>query len=246
MEGQQDAYSPPQGTLIEAATVYNEPKFLALSGRIGRLRYLAYGMGLAFIFYAALLIALIPLGGLFAAGASSSFLALAVMAVLYIPLLVFSWGFMVRRLNDLDRSGWFSLLMFIPLVNFFVALYLIFGRGTDGVNNYGAPPPPNTGGVIVLSCLLPAIFIVGIVAAIALPAYQTYVMRAKAAQQSSEYTQPADDANSSSEATGQTVEQEQPAAESADADSAETSDDATTEDETSTEDNTTDNSKTTL
>jgi Tfp pilus assembly major pilin PilA len=49
------------------------------------------------------------------------------------------------------------------------------------------PPPnrltlPNTRAVKILAWVFPAFFVLGIVAAIALPAYQQYVMRAKAAQ----------------------------------------------------------------
>jgi uncharacterized membrane protein YhaH (DUF805 family) len=37
----------------------------------------------------------------------------------------------IRRLHDMDKSGWYLLLAFIPLVNFFVLLWLLFWPGTD-------------------------------------------------------------------------------------------------------------------
>lgn len=46
----------------------------------------------------------------------------------------------VKRLHDLDKSGWLVLLMFIPLVNFVFGLYLLFADGTVGPNQYGADP----------------------------------------------------------------------------------------------------------
>jgi Tfp pilus assembly protein PilE len=55
--------------------------------------------------------------------------------------------------------------------------------GTDGPNRFSTPPPPNTTGAVVLALIIPLIFILGIVAAIALPAYQQYVNRAHATQQ---------------------------------------------------------------
>lgn len=218
----QNAYSPPQGDLTnQQAVAFNEPKFLSLSGRIGRLRYLAYGSGLMLIFYAALAALLGVFGvSMLAGGGSGGVIAIVIMVLLYIPLIVFSWGYMVRRLNDLDKSGWLSLLMLVPLVNIGMALYLLFGRGTEGNNNYGAPPPPNTTGVIVLSCVLPAIAIIGMLAAIALPAYQSYVMRSQAAQfeQSNDYAEPAtDEAAPADEATDEAATDEAAgAAESAD------------------------------
>jgi uncharacterized membrane protein YhaH (DUF805 family) len=45
----------------------------------------------------------------------------------------------IKRLHDLDKSGWLYLLGIIPIVSFFFALYLIFFKGTDGNNKYGAP-----------------------------------------------------------------------------------------------------------
>ncbi|MCO5222871.1 MAG: DUF805 domain-containing protein [Thermomicrobiales bacterium] len=45
----------------------------------------------------------------------------------------------IKRLHDLDKSGWLYLLGIIPIVSFFFALYLIFFKGTEGDNQYGSP-----------------------------------------------------------------------------------------------------------
>jgi hypothetical protein len=73
-----------------------------------------------------------------------------------------------------------------------VAFVWLLKSGTPGENRYGAPPPPNGTGVIVAAWLTLGIpVIVGILAAISLPAYQNYVMRAKAAQMQQQQSQPA-------------------------------------------------------
>lgn len=46
----------------------------------------------------------------------------------------------VRRLHDLDKSGWWLLIMFIPFVGFLFQLYMFFAKGTYGANTYGADP----------------------------------------------------------------------------------------------------------
>lgn len=46
----------------------------------------------------------------------------------------------VRRLHDLDKCGWWMLLLFVPLVNLFFCLYLLFFKGTEGPNEYGDDP----------------------------------------------------------------------------------------------------------
>ena len=63
-----------------------------------------------------------------------------------------------------------------------LALIWIFKSGTKGRNRFGAPPPPNGMGVLIGAWLLPVITVLGILAAVALPAYQGYTTRAKAAQ----------------------------------------------------------------
>lgn len=46
----------------------------------------------------------------------------------------------VKRLHDLDKSGWLYLLVLVPVVNFVFALYLLFADGTVGPNQYGDDP----------------------------------------------------------------------------------------------------------
>jgi uncharacterized membrane protein YhaH (DUF805 family) len=47
----------------------------------------------------------------------------------------------VRRLHDLDRSGWFILLNFVPFVGQIVLIVWYCGPGTKGPNRFGPEPP---------------------------------------------------------------------------------------------------------
>ena len=46
----------------------------------------------------------------------------------------------VRRLHDIDRSGWWLLLWFIPLVGMIVLIVWACKRGTPGHNRFGPDP----------------------------------------------------------------------------------------------------------
>jgi uncharacterized membrane protein YhaH (DUF805 family) len=46
----------------------------------------------------------------------------------------------VRRLHDQNQSGWFCLLMLLPLAVFIIAPLLLFLGGTRGDNLYGPAP----------------------------------------------------------------------------------------------------------
>ena len=48
----------------------------------------------------------------------------------------------VRRFHDQDKSGWFVLLGFIPLVGGIIVLVFMCLEGTSGPNSYG-PDPKN-------------------------------------------------------------------------------------------------------
>lgn len=179
-------YSMPQSELTEP--VGNEsymPKFFSLDGRIGRLRYWAYSIGAGLLMMP---IMILVMGAGFLTGTVADSGTGGGLGGLLGALIGYGISFAVtiilarRRLNDLGKTGWLGLLMLIPLVNFFFALWLLFGPGDAQANEYGPPPGPNSTGVKVLAWILPIIFFVGIIAAVAIPAYSDYTAKARAAQ----------------------------------------------------------------
>lgn len=46
----------------------------------------------------------------------------------------------IRRLHDVDKSGWFLLLAFIPLIGALVLLFWYVQEGTKGTNKFGPEP----------------------------------------------------------------------------------------------------------
>ena len=46
----------------------------------------------------------------------------------------------VKRLHDLDMSGWHILGMIIPIWNIYLGLKMLFVRGTPGPNRFGPDP----------------------------------------------------------------------------------------------------------
>jgi uncharacterized membrane protein YhaH (DUF805 family) len=46
----------------------------------------------------------------------------------------------VRRLHDIDRSGWWLLLWFIPLIGWIVVIVWLCRRGSDQPNRFGPNP----------------------------------------------------------------------------------------------------------
>lgn len=53
----------------------------------------------------------------------------------------------VRRLQDINKSGWFVLIAFIPIIGVLILLYWSLLEGTKGENQYG--PDPKAAGEVV-------------------------------------------------------------------------------------------------
>ena len=60
--------------------------------------------------------------------------------VLMIPGIIIEFSLNIRRLHDLDASGWYCLLGFIPIADVVYLLFLFFKSGTDGPNRFGEDP----------------------------------------------------------------------------------------------------------
>jgi uncharacterized membrane protein YhaH (DUF805 family)/Tfp pilus assembly major pilin PilA len=166
-------YAAPQTNVTRgdsAVEHYGEVKLFSASGRIGRVRYLAYSIGLSIIVLASAGI----LAGL-AALIGGEGAVIAVVAIGYLVMLVIQFLPAIQRSHDMNVTGWLSLIQLVP----FGPLVFLFAPGTPGENTYGNPPPPNSVGVILVACLMPFFAVGGILAAIAVPAYQDYTIRAQ-------------------------------------------------------------------
>ncbi|HTH98017.1 MAG TPA: DUF805 domain-containing protein [Stellaceae bacterium] len=64
----------------------------------------------------------------------------AVMALAEVALLLPILGLQVRRLHDVNKSGWWLLLLFIPVVGGIVLLIFYCLKGTSGPNRFGDDP----------------------------------------------------------------------------------------------------------
>lgn len=113
----------------EVQELIDDLKSFSFSGRMNRLKYWKYRiMILVFCYALDFIMGLI------------CYEALIVSSLVGIVISVMSFPFEVRRLHDLDLSGWFMLIYTIPFVNIFFALYVGFFKGTDGPNKYGPDP----------------------------------------------------------------------------------------------------------
>jgi uncharacterized membrane protein YhaH (DUF805 family) len=64
-----------------------------------------------------------------------------VQAIVSLGLLLPSLAVAIRRLHDLDRSGWWMLLCFVPIANIVLIVWFCM-RGTMGPNRFGPDPLP--------------------------------------------------------------------------------------------------------
>lgn len=161
-------YAPPRASVGEQMATFATLKPFGVEGRIGRLRFLAWSMVLSLVTIA--VVAVFALVGLALVSSDSTaglivggFLAFILCIVFLIASIMIS----VQRLHDLGWSGWLWLLNLVPFVGSFFPIVLLAMPGNHSANRYGAPPPPNSTAVKVLSSLWLVLIVVTIVGAMA-------------------------------------------------------------------------------
>jgi uncharacterized membrane protein YhaH (DUF805 family) len=122
--------------------VHPPERWFLVHGRIRRSTWIARVFGVGFALFLSLfgVIALLPreadaarpIVGLVAGASVLGFLAFRIVQD-------------VKRLHDLGRSGLWVLCAFIPAVNFFYVVFLIFADGQPFTNEFG-PDPKGRGG----------------------------------------------------------------------------------------------------
>ena len=68
-------------------------------------------------------------------GSFFNLLSFAYTCAVFLP----SVGIAVRRLHDINKSGWFLLLPFVPIIGLVYVIYLLAKPGDVGDNQYGSP-----------------------------------------------------------------------------------------------------------
>ncbi|WP_051951948.1 DUF805 domain-containing protein [Actinacidiphila yeochonensis] len=105
-------------------------KYAVFSGRATRQEYWMYVLVNVCV-YGVLLVLL---------GLSGSEVAASLFALYWLAVLVPTLAVHVRRLHDTNRSGWFLLLSFVPLVGGILMLVFMCGASYQGPNSHGPGP----------------------------------------------------------------------------------------------------------
>jgi uncharacterized membrane protein YhaH (DUF805 family) len=158
-------YAPPRAAVGEALPEFGSLKAFSFEGRIGRLRYLAWTMVLMLVTLGIGAVLSVFGLALISTDSSAGLILGGLLAFILIVALGFvSIQFSVQRLHDIGWSGWLWLLTLVPFVGSFFPFVMMIMPGNSGANRYGAPPPPNSTAVKVLSALwlvLVAILFIG-------------------------------------------------------------------------------------
>jgi uncharacterized membrane protein YhaH (DUF805 family) len=166
-----DPYQAPGAQVYDvAAEGTDETNPFSPSGRFGRLSYIAWNTLVGVLFN---IITGIFVGGITAiqegavAGGGMILLLVLLVAVLVVYVL-----FGIRRLHDFNASGWWLLLMLVPVVGIILGLVMLFKAGTIGANNFGpARITPAWEKVVGIIGIVLFLGLVGIIAAILLPMF---------------------------------------------------------------------------
>jgi uncharacterized membrane protein YhaH (DUF805 family) len=117
-------------------------KYAVFSGRSRRKEY--WYFVLFNIIVSIVLVGIDALLGTFSSASNIGLLSGIYSLAVLIPTLAVT----VRRLHDIDRSGWWILIGLVPLIGAIVLLVFALLEGTPGSNRYGSNPKEATARVV--------------------------------------------------------------------------------------------------
>ena len=194
-------------------------------GRFGRLSYIAWLFITSMLYSCALFIVVgVAAVAMLSTGAgfdpstlmmtSLGMFTLVLFALTVIVFTVASICICVRRLHDLNKSGWWWLLFLIPIVNIFFGIYILVAKGTAGPNNYGPQRPTEQTEKLlgIFYSIILALFIIayGAIAvwAISMQGQMPYSQIESYEHQVTEYSSHKDHESSSVDQTEESIETE--------------------------------------
>ena len=112
-------------------------RYTDFQGRSSRAEYWWAYLGL-------ILIIIVPyiLVGIFASMGITAIAGLIglLLLIFYLAIIIPSIAIVVRRLHDLDKSGWWYFIALVPLIGGLLLLWWFCQPGTKGPNTYGDDP----------------------------------------------------------------------------------------------------------
>lgn len=99
--------------------------YLKWDGRISRKTYWIYSIPIAVI---------VLLSGMLSE-LNDVRLSLVILSLVFYPAIMIN----IKRAHDRNKSGWFTILLFIPLISIWPMIELGFVKGSDAANKYGEP-----------------------------------------------------------------------------------------------------------
>ncbi|MEN3977285.1 DUF805 domain-containing protein [Emcibacter sp. SYSU 3D8] len=108
-----------------------QQKYADFTGRAPRSEYWWWVLAYMIVYIGAAIVGSIL-------GRIGNFLPMLVVLAVIVPTIAVG----VRRLHDLDKSGWWLLIGLVPFVGALILIYFFVQRGTAGPNQFGEDPLP--------------------------------------------------------------------------------------------------------
>ncbi|NQZ07908.1 MAG: DUF805 domain-containing protein [Algicola sp.] len=162
-------YESPDADLDTGQQQSYQPKVFAINGRLGRARYLCYSAAITMLAIIVMGVLAAVFGAVDEGGELSPLISLLILFPIAGTMVIMAR----RRFHDLNFSGWWSITVLIPILSIIPGLFLMFAPGNKHENDYGLMPNKNGASIYIVMGFF-IIMLVGIIAAVALPAYQAY------------------------------------------------------------------------
>ena len=130
-------------TVKESVRTVLREKYATFKGRASRSEfgYFSLFINLCTFAIALLLLLLFALASKITnAHSTALYISLTFYFIFSFAMFVPFFAVLIRRIHDLNKSGWYLLTIYIPIYGFYV-IYILFGKqGTVGENKFGADP----------------------------------------------------------------------------------------------------------
>jgi len=120
-------------------------RYFDFAGRSRRMEYWMFQLFIVLV-YAALMVAILMSGGGVEVGEAEAapgplvLMIFVVASIWAIATVIPTFALTIRRLHDTNRSGFWILIGFVPIVGGLVLLYFMLIEGTRGPNLFGVDP----------------------------------------------------------------------------------------------------------